>query len=85
MYRSELYFMAKREYLLRPSMFMNVLFDMLTDLFSIGSPAKAKSGGGFYNNVPSPAVGSSGQSETVIIPSLSKGMSVDVWYDGKTG
>jgi hypothetical protein len=85
MYRSELYFMAKREYLSRPSMFMNVLFDMLTDLFSIGSPAKAKSGGGFYNNVPSPAVGSSGQSETVIIPSLSKGMSVDVWYDGKTG
>lgn len=33
MYRSELYFMAKREYLSRPSMFMNILFDILIDPF----------------------------------------------------
>ena len=73
MYGSELYFMVKREYLSRPSMFIKLFLARFTDLFSIGSPVKARSGGGFYNNVQSPAIGSSSQSEPVIVPSLSKG------------
>lgn len=74
MYGSELYFMGKREYQSSGMLYFNFLLDTLIYLCSIGSPKKTGLAGGFYNNVPSPAVGSSGQSETVIIPSISNGM-----------